>query len=131
MFDRHFTVEQVNALLPELCRLLEAIRSCRDRLAVDWQEAAPVLRQVRMNGGGKEVAPFVRDLQGINTTLRAFAELGVRVKDLEGGLVDFPSWREGREVFLSWKLGESEVRYWHEIGSGFADRQALEMDWER
>jgi hypothetical protein len=50
---------------------------------------------------------------------------GCEIKDLEGGLIDFPTIWEGREVFLCWKLGEPEVGHWHEIDDGFAGRQSL------
>ena len=50
---------------------------------------------------------------------------GCHIKDLEGGLIDFPTIWEGREVYLCWKLGESEVGFWHEVDAGYAGRQPL------
>jgi hypothetical protein len=52
--------------------------------------------------------------------------MGIELKDPEQGLIDFRSIREGREVYLCWKLGEERVSHWHEIDAGFAGRQALE-----
>jgi len=53
------------------------------------------------------------------------AELGVELKGLPNGLCDFPSLRDGREVYLCWLLGEAEVLHWHELDAGFAGRQLL------
>jgi len=52
-------------------------------------------------------------------------EIGCELKDLELGLVDFPSLFDGREIFLCWKLGESDVHFWHEVTAGYKGRQPL------
>jgi hypothetical protein len=57
--------------------------------------------------------------------LRQVQELGVEVKGIEQGLVDFPSLREGRLVYLCWQAGEDRVMYWHDLDAGFAGRQPL------
>jgi hypothetical protein len=124
-FEKHFTVEEANELLPELRELLESIRALRDRLVVDWEQALPVIRAAPMNGGGKEANPYLSDLHRINERLRRLIELGVQLKDVDRGLVDFPAWREDREVLLCWHLGEDRVRYWHDLESGFAGRRPL------
>lgn len=112
-------------MLPELRELLQAIRDAHGNLVVDITQALPVLRAAKQNGGGHEATPLLNDLQTLNTRLRRFQELGIQLKDVERGLVDFPAWREDREVFLCWHLGEDEVRYWHDLDSGFAGREPL------
>ena len=124
-FEKHFTVDEANALLPELREILEEIRARRDRLAVHWEQAVPVIQASAQNGGGKEGHPLLSTLQRLNDRLRAIAELGVQLKDVDRGLVDFPAWREDREVFLCWHLGEAGVTTWHEIEAGYAGRQPL------
>ena len=124
-FEKHFTVAEANALLPELRELLAEIQAARDQLVVDWEKAVPVLRAARQNGGGPEAGDYLTGLFRLNSRLRRTAELGIQLKDLDRGLVDFPAWREDREVFLCWHLGEQEVRYWHDVESGFAGRQEL------
>jgi hypothetical protein len=62
----------------------------------------------------------------INGLIERVSNLGVEVKDLEMGLVDFRAEREGREVYLCWKLGEERVSYWHELHSGYSTRQPLD-----
>ena len=55
----------------------------------------------------------------------ALQELGLLVKDLDEGLVDFPALRGDEEVLLCWRLGEEEVAFWHTLGDGFAGRKPL------
>ena len=64
-------------------------------------------------------------VDGIKRCVEELAALGVQVKDLDTGLVDFPSWRDGEEVLLCWRLGEDEVAWWHTLDGGFAGRQPL------
>jgi len=51
---------------------------------------------------------------------------GCQLKDMEMGLIDFPAIRDGREVYLCWKLGEEQIGYWHDVEAGYAGRQPLE-----
>lgn len=124
-FEKHFTVEEADALLPRVREILEQIHGVRDRLVVDWEQARPVLRAARTNGGGREAGPYLDDLLTLNNRLHRLLDLGVELKDLDRGLVDFPSWRDEREVYLCWRLGEERVAYWHEMETGFAGRQPL------
>ncbi|MBM3458179.1 MAG: DUF2203 family protein [Armatimonadetes bacterium] len=124
-FRQHFTREEANALLPELTELLTRLQELRNHLVMEWRDAFPVFRAAHRNGGGRQAAGFAGDLLRLNEALQRFHHLGVQLKDLENGLVDFPSWREGREVFLCWRLGEPAVEYWHELDAGFAGRKSL------
>ena len=70
----------------------------------------------------------MKSLQDISANLHAIHELGVVVKDIDLGLCDFPHIRNGRIVYLCWKLGEKEIRWWHEVSSGYNDRCPIEED---
>jgi hypothetical protein len=72
--------------------------------------------EAEQSAGGERMQELVQELH----------ELGIELKDFFMGLVDFPCWRDGREVYLCWKLGEPEVAHWHETDAGFAGRQPLE-----
>jgi hypothetical protein len=124
-FDRYFTVDEANSLLPELRDILQQVQAIRDRVMVDWEQARPVMRAAKQNGGGVEGNAYLTDMQSLNGRLRRLAEIGVQLKDLDRGLVDFPAWREDHEVFLCWHLGEDAVRFWHELDTGYSGRQAL------
>jgi hypothetical protein len=69
---------------------------------------------------------YVKLLYQIGKLTTEIGELGVQMKDYSRGLIDFPSWRDGRVVLLCWQLGEpDEIEWWHEVEAGFAGRQPL------
>lgn len=65
-------------------------------------------------------------LHEIRELTESIEQFGCVIKDYASGLVDFPSFRDGREVYLCWKLGEGEVQSWHELEAGFAGRKPLD-----
>ena len=81
-----------------------------------------------MRGNAPVHPGYFLGLERMQAALQGVTALGCHVKDLETGLIDFPATREGRTVFLCWRLGENQVRYWHEIDSGFAGRLPIDND---
>ena len=84
------------------------------------------------NGGGavdEQLTTRRRDLDKtsrlIEERIQPIYERGILVKSIQHGLVDFPSIREGREVYLCWHAGEPEIQSWHQVDVGFAGRQPL------
>ena len=126
LFEKHFNVEEATALLPELREILGHIKTLRDKLVIDVEGALPVIRKMKENGGGHEANAYLDRVQELNGRLRRLGELGVQIKDVDKGLVDFPAWRGDQEIFLCWHLGEEAIRFWHTIESGFSGRQPLE-----
>jgi hypothetical protein len=128
----YFTRAQAEALLPQLEPILLELRELRAELA-DIEEKVEAL-QLRMRGNGHEHQGEMAQLreraatliEQVNERVHRINELGVLVKDLQMGLVDFPARREGREVYLCWRLGEPRVAWWHTIEGGFAARQPLD-----
>jgi hypothetical protein len=126
---RLFTVEQANRTLPLVKRIVRDIVDAYGR----WQR---VLREFEVATAGSradnpspraeelqlEAQALASDIQSCITELR---ELGIDFKGFDMGLIDFPSEMDGREVCLCWKLGEEDVRYWHEVDAGYAGRQPL------
>ena len=125
-FEKHFTVEEATELLPELREILGHIKTLRDKLVIDVEGALPVIRKMKANGGGHEANAYLDRVQELNRRLRRLGDLGVQIKDVDKGLVDFPAWRGDQEIFLCWHLGEEAIRFWHTIESGFSGRQPLE-----
>ena len=102
----HFTRAQAQALLPKVRPLLEDLK--RRKAAYDRRPTEPV---------AKELHALLHEIQ----------ELGVQVRDIDAGLVDFPSTLRGREVLLCWRLGEGDrIAYWHDLESGFPGRKIIE-----
>jgi hypothetical protein len=122
---RYFTVEEANALLPRLRALLEQMLAARQRIVDGRRTWQPVLEKAQGNGGGVHAKELFLDTNRIQLTLEQINRWGIVIKDVDTGLVDFPHLRNGNEVYLCWRLGEPQVGYWHDIGSGFAGRQPL------
>jgi len=68
-------------------------------------------------------------MQGVIDRMQAgvsrIDELGVTLREIETGLIDFPALASGRQIWLCWRLGEGDIEFWHELGDGFGGRQAL------
>jgi hypothetical protein len=69
-----------------------------------------------------------REAEAVAAAVNELNRLGVLVKDLDRGLVDFPALRRGEEVLLCWQVGEEEVAFWHGVDEGFAGRKPLPLD---
>jgi len=121
---RHYTLDEARAELPWVAERLVTMRGARDRLT-DADARRALAAASSGNGGGppgKRVGQAFVELQA---DMAALAEREIVVRDLDRGLVDFPSIRDGREVFLCWEEGEERVAYWHDLDSGYAGRQPL------
>jgi hypothetical protein len=132
---RHFTPEEANAALPDVRRLVERMVEHR-RAHVEALERQEELEgRIRGNGGGIPPAELADTAAEVERHARELAravddivELGVEVKDLDEGLIDFPALHRGETVLLCWQLGEDEVGYWHSADDGFAGRRPLPLD---
>ncbi|HWP28698.1 MAG TPA: DUF2203 domain-containing protein [Chloroflexota bacterium] len=130
---RLFTREEAQALLPRLTELLTALQAQQQELREKERAlAARYQQRVRGNGyalGGEDLVALQAELEAglaaLNEQLAAIDALGCELKDIDQGLVDFPAQREGREVYLCWRLGEPTIAWWHERDAGFAGRQPL------
>jgi hypothetical protein len=130
--ERIFTPDDANELLPVVRPLVERMVEGKRALDAAQAEADDVSTRISGNGGGlpparlAEVnAELTRRAAELAGALEEIQDLGVLVKDLDTGLVDFPSVREGRDVLLCWRLGEDEVAFWHGYDDGFAGRQPI------
>jgi hypothetical protein len=75
--------------------------------------------------GGELVNKYVKTLAAIKDVLLRFKKREIQIKDLDRGLVDFPAFVGGREVFLCWERGEEDIEFWHDLASGYAGRERL------
>ncbi len=125
--ERIFTVPEANALIPELQQLWDTIQEGRNALVDTREEVKKASANASLGGGTVEGVKYIKGLQDVNGSLHAIQELGVVIKDVEMGLCDFPFMLNGNLVFLCWKAGEDRVRWWHEIDSGYANRQPLDQ----
>jgi hypothetical protein len=124
-FPKLFTVEEANALLPKLKELLDDLMLHRDALREKAPHVEPILRSAGANGGGRVGSEYGVEAYNLHLAIGRIHELGLLLKDLDTGLLDFPHEREGRIVFLCWRPPEERVGYWHEIDAGYAGRRPL------
>lgn len=124
-FERLFTVEEANDLLPTLQSLLQEVHLHRDALREKAPHMEPILKATTSNGGGKLGSEYGVEAYKLHLAVGRIQELGVILKDVDMGLLDFPHEREGRVVFLCWHPPEERVEYWNEIEAGYAGRQHL------
>jgi hypothetical protein len=122
---RYFTLAEANEALVELRPLVGQMLEIRQELLDLQPELEPILQKVLGNGGGKVATQAVAFFERLEELIERIQQMEVELKDINSGLLDFPSLRGGREVYLCWRYGEDEIRFWHEINAGFAGRQAL------
>ena len=105
-----FARDEAEALIPKVRPYLEDIQ--RRKQSFDQRPTEPVAAEIR-------------------ALVRTINEMGVEVKDLDQGLIDFPSVRRGRQIYLCWKLGEADtIDWWHEVNTGFAGRRPIKELYE-
>jgi hypothetical protein len=122
MTEREFTVEEANSLLPALSESLGLIKEARQ---VVLRGGERIRRSAKADGGGRQGRVYWEALAALRREVESMTAQGIVLRDAEAGLLDFPSRREGREVFLCWRLGEDRVEHWHGPESGFSGRRPL------
>jgi hypothetical protein len=135
MAERYFTPEEANALLEEVRPVAERLVAHRRSMAVTASRQARLVQRIAGNGGDFDPQEpraleeeFQREDQAAVRCVEELQRLGVLVKDLDRGLVDFPALRGDEEVLLCWQVGEDEVAFWHGVEEGFAGRKQLPFD---
>ena len=124
--ERHFTVEEANALLGRIEPVLRSLREARDRLT-DAEAHEALAGAAPTNGGGDPGRDVGEAFLEVRRMLLALQELGIVVRDIERGLIDFPAIHEGREVYLCWQLDEPpRIAFWHDLEAGYDGRHPLE-----
>ncbi len=130
-----FTTESANAALPlvrvivrDIVSLANSIMDCRQRLVElrsgrEDEESDVYDEELAHTEDMLEV-----DSDQLKSYIRELHELGVELKDMKKGLIDFPSMMDGRLVYLCWKYGENEVAFWHGVNDGFSGRQEIQVD---
>ena len=132
MPDRYFTLDEAREHVQWLAQLFADLKPLRARAQELGGETRALEQRIGSNGGSttrdrleQQRGLFEEVAAQINQKADAISEKGILVKGIEPGLVDFPSLREGREVYLCWREGEAQIDFWHEVDAGFAGRQPL------
>ena len=133
MQRRLFTYEEANSLVPWLQRTFDRVNSILERLETSRERLAGIQRQQQRLNGTFQQHDEIRDMQNeldemgreVQGVVDEIAELGIIIRDVSQGLVDFPHMRDGREIYLCWIGGEESIGFWHETDRGFIHRQPL------
>lgn len=133
-----FTAEEANRLLPKLTEAIKELQVNQDEVQAKEVEIDSLELLYPTAEGEKPTLAVAREIEKYNGLVNRFYSLldeihgmGCFLKDIEAGLVDFYSLYQGKVVYLCWKLGEPEVGFWHEVGSGYAYRQPLIQEDEK
>ena len=132
MKEHLYSIETANHLLPWLEQQFKNLRMVNGDLANHKKTLADLLRNRGNNGhsSSEEVILSTREVvdrltANMQEVLKGIDDLGILVRNIEMGLVDFPAERDGRLIYLCWISGESTVAFWHETNVGFTERQPL------
>jgi len=117
-----FTVEEADAELDELRERLPRLREARDALIASSRRISDA---VAGDGGGVAGSEWFEHQEALKVEVLFLADRGILLRDPDIGLVDFPAEREGRRVFLCWRLGEEQVGWFHETSGGYTGRRPL------
>jgi len=125
----YFTTNEANELLPDVIKKFEYALAKQNEVKKLEQELEMSISSMN---SFEEYIPIKQKLNSAITKFYESVELlestGVTVKSIENGLLDFPSKRFNEEVWLCWKYGETEIKFWHEKDSGFIGRKPIEVN---
>ena len=125
---RYYTPKEANETLPKIRPLLQEMMQIGDKVRELQPELWAAVQKSAGNGGNPTLSKLLKDFDRLDALLHQIQDMGIQVKDLQTGLVDFPAWHDEHEVYLCWRYGEDDIQFWHEIEAGFAGRQPI--DWE-
>ncbi len=134
-----FTIDEAQSLLPVLESLLK--RAIEGKQAAEQVESSlsELARRIYLSGGMRvDAAAVIKQRAEMEDHLKLAREsvaeidaIGVQVKDLESGLLDFPCRLDDQVVLLCWRMGETSIEHWHTVESGFQGRQPVDDRFRR
>lgn len=133
---RYFTLLEAEAYLPEVEQLLRKCIEAKRAYETAEAEIAAFVRRISFSGGmmvaPDKIAESKRrkqlSIETVQETVQRFEQIGCLLKDVDTGLLDFPTLYRGKEVYLCWKLGESGIGFWHQVEDGFRGRKAIDAE---
>lgn len=134
-----FTLDEAQSLLPVLEALLRRALEAKSAAEKVEAELAEITRRIHIAGGMRvDIVSVVRlrgelesHLQRVRETIAEIDTIGVQVKDLDTGLLDFPCRIDEETVLLCWRMGETAIEHWHTMDSGFKGRQPIDERFKR
>jgi hypothetical protein len=124
VFKKHYTPDEARKLLPQVIEWLTELQSTRDLLTHLDEQVGKALA-MGDDVGGEVVNRYIRTLGKVKDILQRFRTREIQIKDLDRGLIDFPAYVAGKEVFLCWEKGEDDIEFWHDLTTGYGGRERL------
>ena len=133
---KRFTLAEAQSLIPSVDPLLRKALEQKSRYEEAEREMQSFTQRIVLMGGilvDREPVLAARNRRdqaesALRETVEEVQELGCLIKDLDTGLIDFPTTFRGREVYLCWKLGEASIGFWHGVEEGFAGRKPIDQE---
>lgn len=133
---RFFTLLEAESLLPQVESLLTTLVQLKKDHETADGELNSINQRIALSGGmilKREQVQQIRArreacARGLKTAVEKIQEIGCELKDIEIGLIDFPTLYRGKEVYLCWKLGESGIGFWHHIDDGYRGRRPIDSE---
>jgi len=122
---KYYTVEEANALIPQLLVDIPRLQELMENLTQKFPDVKKAREKAQLNGGSLQGADYINTIFKINCLTEQLESKGCILKGIKYGLVDFLSLRDGKEVYLCWKIPEQRIEYWHDMQAGFAGRQRI------
>ena len=120
-----FTLDEANAFVPQLLDLVPRIQNLSVSLNKDFPDIKNAREKAKWNGGSDQGVDYLNAVLKYNDLMHRIEGMGCEVKGIREGLVDFLSLREGREVYLCWRMPEKEILFWHDLNTGFSGRKPI------
>ena len=132
---RYFTLVQARAALPAVGRSIREAVQAKTHYSEAEKAIESLVQRIMMRGGVQvdtEAAEAWKSQldsngQALKSALDRIEEMGVLVKDLDVGLVDFPTLFRGEEVYLCWRMDENDIDFWHGVNEGFRGRRPIDQ----
>jgi hypothetical protein len=133
---KHFTLAEAQSLIPSVDPMIRKALEQKTRFEEAERVMQSFTQRIVLLGGvlvDREPVLAARSRRDqaestLRATIEEIQELGCLIKDLDTGLIDFPTTFRGREVYLCWKLGEAAIAFWHGVEEGFAGRKPIDQD---
>jgi len=125
MATRYFTIDEANAILPEIKPLMAQLLELRAKTVRLSQQLGDLLERPHVDFGGPIPTELAQDFEVMENLLHLIRSYGCVVKNLEAGLIDFLAKIDGRDVYLCWRYGEPRITYYHELHTGFPGRRPI------
>lgn len=125
-----YTLAEARAALPVVKAHMGRIQRAREAILQLRPTAWAAIQKAATNGGSHEAGELALHARQLEESVKLILRMGIQIKDLDHGIIDFLGMRQGHEVYLCWRYGEDDIGYWHELHTGFAGRRPIDADIE-